>query len=306
MISLAEFVAKWDGKRITAPGGLGGECVDLANEAGLELYGFPHEWKNAIDWYNNFDAAHFDRVANNPNDANQLPPAGSFVVWGPGPQTGPNGQHIDLVISTGTQTFVGFDQNWPIGANAHHVVHSYAGILGWIVPKIAAPAPPPVAPPPPAPAPVPPAPTPPPMPAPVPEPVPAPVALPLPSPAPAPVPPAPAPVPTPAPESTAPPIPPGTPGAPPVVVIPPVVPEPPPVAEAGVTTSEWKLAIGYLAQGAAVGTAFVVAHAGGLLGQHWTIPADLLQLVVDLEFAGGGLVAAYAISRGIRKAGTGA
>lgn len=168
---------------------------------------------------------------------------------------------------------------------------------------LAAPAPAP--PPPPVPAPVPPAvvplPTPPPVVAPPVVPSPPVVNPPNPSPAPLPAPAPPvveqAPAPTPAPAPA--PVPP----APPIVVVPPVVPEPPIVAEQGVTTSEWKLAIGYVAQGAAVGTAFVVAQAGGLFGQHWVIPPDLLQLVVDLEFGLGGVVAAYAISRGIRKAG---
>jgi hypothetical protein len=129
-----------------------------------------------------------------------------------------------------------------------------------------------------------------------------------PTPAPAPVPaPPPVPVPDPVPTPT-PPAPPPTPDppAPPVVVVPPPVPEPPPVAEAGVSTSEWKLVVGYLAQGAAVATALLIAHAGALFGQHWVLPPDALQLVVDLEFSGAGLVAAYAISRGVRKAGTGA
>lgn len=283
MISLADFVAKWDGKRITAPGGIGGECVDLANEAGLELYGFPHEWKNAIDWFG-FDPAHWNWVRNDPKNLAQIPPAGALMVWGPDAQIGTNAfGHIDLVLSAGPQSFVGFDQNWPVGSFAHHQTHSYAGIIGWGIPILPAP---PAPPPPPAPVPAPP-----PVvvnPSPVPEPAPVPVPLPSPTPAPVVTPPAPVPAP------------------PPVVVVPPPVPEPAPVAEAGISTSEWKLALGYIAQGAAVGTAFLVAHAGALFGQHWTIPPDLLQLVVDLEFSGGAVVVAYAISRGIRKGGTGA
>jgi hypothetical protein len=125
-ISLDAFVAEWDGKRITAPGGIGGECVDLANEYILEVFGFPHEWKNALDWFG-ASPDKFDWVLNDPKNLTQLPPRGALMVWGPGPYTGPNGQHIDVVLSAGPQNFVGFDQNWPIGANAHHVVHDYVG-----------------------------------------------------------------------------------------------------------------------------------------------------------------------------------
>lgn len=145
---------------------------------------------------------------------------------------------------------------------------------------------------------------------------------PAPVPTPAPPPPAPAPAPTPAPEpppptpAPAPPQPPGptpipTPdpgGNPPVQnppvppVVPPDVPEPPIVAEQGVTTSEWKLALGFLAQAAAVGTADLVNVIGKAVWHtSVTIPPDLLQLLVSLEFAGAVAVAGYAVSRGIRK-----
>jgi hypothetical protein len=163
-MTLAEFVLKYDGVRITAPGGLGGQCVDLPNQLILDLYGYPHEWKNAIDWYNNADTAHFVVVANNPKDPTQLPPVGALMVWGQDSAigTGPYG-HIDVVLSAGTQNFVGFDQNWPAGAYAHHQVHSYAGILGWLIPRALLPVPVPPAPlpvPVPVPVPVPPAPLP--------------------------------------------------------------------------------------------------------------------------------------------------
>jgi CHAP domain len=137
-MTLDQFVAKYDGVRVTAPGGIGGQCVDLVNEYILEVFGFPHEWKNALDWFGT-DTAHFDWIRNNPTDLSQIPPRGSIMVWGPGPQTGPNGQHIDIVLSAGAQNFVGFDQNWPIGAYAHHVVHIYPGIVGWGICKVAAP-----------------------------------------------------------------------------------------------------------------------------------------------------------------------
>jgi hypothetical protein len=87
-------------------------------------------------------------------------------------------------------------------------------------------------------------------------------------------------------------------------VIAPPVPEPPPIAEAGVTTSEWKLALAYLAQGAAIGTADLVNIVSKAVWHvSVTIPPDLLQLVVNLEFAAGGVVGLYAVSRGIRKLG---
>lgn len=157
--------------------------------------------------------------------------------------------------------------------------------------------------------------TPPPPPAPAPkppDPIPAP---PVPVPAPPPVPlPTPTPTPAPAPEPS-----------PPPIVVPPItpapVPEPAPVAEAGVTTSEWQLVIRYVQQLLAVGTVAVFVKVSTLacplaaslftLGNacstfHPTIPSDLLSLIVGLEVTGAIGVAGYAVSRGVRKIGTGA
>lgn len=139
-----------------------------------------------------------------------------------------------------------------------------------------------------------------------------------------PVAPVPVPTPTPPPQPPAPPpttapvnpplvSPPPFKEVPPVASNPPVPPvdappepEPAPVAEAGITTSEWKLALGFLAQGAAIGTADLVnAVAQAVWHVSVTVPAPLLQLLVDLEFAGAFVGGAYIVSRGIRKFGTG-
>lgn len=185
--TLDEFVAKYDGKVVTAPGGLGGQCVDLANLYVQEVFSYPHEWKNAIDWWG-ATPDDYVWIRNDPTNLAQIPPRGSLMVWGPnsGVGTGALG-HIDVVLSAGPYTFVGFDQNWPIGAGAHHQAHSYAGVIGWGTPRalIPSPTPAPPIPPPPAPPPLP-EPSPPQPPAPVPEPAPAPAPKPIP---PAPIPP---------------------------------------------------------------------------------------------------------------------
>ena len=89
------------------------------------------------------------------------------------------------------------------------------------------------------------------------------------------------------------------------VVTTPDVPEPGVVAEAGVSTSEWKLALGYLAQAFALGTADAAnAVSEAVFHQSVSIPAPLLQALVNVEFAAAFVVASYVISRGVRKLGT--
>ena len=140
---------------------------------------------------------------------------------------------------------------------------------------------------------------------------PVPVPLPTPPPVPVPVPTPPVEVPpvavnpSPVPDPVAPP---AVPTPPPAPVVPPIpvpdVPVPAVVAEAGITTSEWALVVRYLYQLAAVGTVAVVTKVGALFGFHVTIPTDLLTLIVGLEVTGAIGVGTYAVSRGIRKAGT--
>lgn len=93
---------------------------------------------------------------------------------------------------------------------------------------------------------------------------------------------------------------------PPVVVSTPVaIPEPPIVAEAGVTTSEWKALLGFAVQGATLGTADLVnAISQAAFHVSVTIPPTLLTLIVNLEFAGAFVVGSYAVSRAVRKIGT--
>jgi hypothetical protein len=88
----------------------------------------------------------------------------------------------------------------------------------------------------------------------------------------------------------------------PITVTVPDVPEPPVVAEAGVTTSEWKLALGFLAQAfAAVTLDAVNAVAAAAFHASVNVPPALLDLAVKLEFAGAFVAGTYIVSRGVRK-----
>lgn len=74
--------------------------------------------------------------------------------------------------------------------------------------------------------------------------------------------------------------------------------EPAVVAEAGVTTSEWKLALGYLAQLAASYTA-----EAALKVAHISVDPSLASALGNFEVIGAIVAASYIVSRGIRKFG---
>lgn len=76
------------------------------------------------------------------------------------------------------------------------------------------------------------------------------------------------------------------------------VAEPVVVAEAGVTTSEWKLAIAYLAQLAAAYTAQAALSAA-----HVTLSPALASALGNFEVIGALVAASYVVSRGVRKLG---
>jgi hypothetical protein len=122
------FAAKYLGQRVTAPGGLGGECVDLINLWLDYAYHLPPVRANAADWRNDTIPGSI-WVVNGPMN---FPAAGSIVVWGESAEagTGPNG-HIALALYGDPLHFLSCDQNWPEGAPVSLRLHTYAGVKGW-------------------------------------------------------------------------------------------------------------------------------------------------------------------------------
>jgi len=78
------------------------------------------------------------------------------------------------------------------------------------------------------------------------------------------------------------------------------IPEPAAVAESGVTTSEWKLIVGYLIQLAAYGTTDAASQLG------LSIPSAVVSQLAQVEVLGLIAVAVYVIGRSVRKLGTSA
>lgn len=92
-------------------------------------------------WNINPDPSKYMKI---PYSAGVLPQTGDITVWGT--YMGQFG-HIDLVVDQiSNNGFRGSDQNWynsnsTVGSPAAYVNHTYAGVLGWFRPVVAAPKP---------------------------------------------------------------------------------------------------------------------------------------------------------------------
>ncbi len=131
MISFLAFMNQSLGKTLTAPGGLGGRCVDLINVYLMLCFGLPHVWLNAVDWQH-VSLAGWSWVPNGPSN---YPLDRAIVVWGatPAHAIGTDG-HIALSVDADASFLLTMDQNWPTGAPVQIVEHDYIGVLGWHTP----------------------------------------------------------------------------------------------------------------------------------------------------------------------------
>lgn len=128
-MQLLEFVSRYLGATVTAPGGVGGQCVDLCN-LWLDALGIPMVRRNAKDW-----AGGVPGMAWVANGAINSPPLGAVVVWVPkrNVMIDPNG-HVSIALIGDSMRFVSVDQNWPDGAPVSFTLHAYTGVAGWLVP----------------------------------------------------------------------------------------------------------------------------------------------------------------------------
>lgn len=122
------FAAKYIGQVVTAPGGDGGQCVDLANIWLAANRGTPPVRLNAVDWATTAIRS-WKWIANTPQNS---PARGSLVVWGQNAAVG-TGQygHIAIALTADSAELVTLDQDWPFGSPVALTLHSYEGVLGW-------------------------------------------------------------------------------------------------------------------------------------------------------------------------------
>lgn len=128
-MTYGEFLLKWSGKGIDFDGAYGFQCMDLAHKYAVDVVGkdIPSApaakdvWDRATTGYT--------KIANTPDG---VPQQGDIVIWGTA--VGPYG-HIAVFHTGDANSFVSFDQNWPVNSLCHLQNHNYKGVLGWLRPK---------------------------------------------------------------------------------------------------------------------------------------------------------------------------
>lgn len=128
-MTYTDFKNKYNGKGIDFDGYYGFQCMDLAHQYATEVVGKDFAPAPAAKdvWNQNIDG--YDKIPNTPDG---VPQQGDIVIWGTG--VGAYG-HIAVFDHGDANSFVSFDQNWPLGSLCHLQNHNYNGVLGWFHPK---------------------------------------------------------------------------------------------------------------------------------------------------------------------------
>jgi CHAP domain len=147
MINLNKFVEKYNNQYVDVDNAYGHQCFDLSarwiidNEWGTGYY---CQWtggvRDLIEHFNEIQGINRDAVEmtlNNPNDPNQLPPAGAVIVydWG-------RFGHVEIVVEARGDSMTTLGQNLGDGSgegygNRTQLVtnRQYDRILGWVSEK---------------------------------------------------------------------------------------------------------------------------------------------------------------------------
>ncbi len=147
MIAPTDLFNKYKGQTVGTNDSDTGQCVGWYNVGLKEQTGVLYPIQGAygacdILTANNTRPDILEQVTNNPNDMNQKPTPGDWVIWGGNlPGSGGYG-HVAMCMDTPPGQIVSADQNWG-GQTVHQVTHDWSYVIGWIHHKIPAPIVPP-------------------------------------------------------------------------------------------------------------------------------------------------------------------
>lgn len=131
MLTLDEFIAKYNSKGIDFDGAYGNQCMDLYRQYVKECIGGQQSAPvpSAKDVWETYNKDTFERIPNTPTG---VPSRGDVIIWGT--TLGVHG-HIAVFVEGNQNSFNSFDQNYPLKSPCHIQPHTYKGVLGWLKPK---------------------------------------------------------------------------------------------------------------------------------------------------------------------------
>lgn len=130
MITLQQFVDKYNGKLVDFDGKYSGQCVDLYRQYVKEVLELPQTPPvvGAKDIWTGVTNG-FEKIANTPTG---VPSVGDIMIWGS--KYGPYG-HVAIVTSADINRFTCFSQNDPSGTLCGYKNYlTYGPTLGWLHP----------------------------------------------------------------------------------------------------------------------------------------------------------------------------
>jgi hypothetical protein len=108
----------------------GGECVAWASFYSKNFLNVPVDIgnHNACDIFDAATEDYFDKIENTPDG---VPQEGDIVVWH-GWGSNPYGHIAVCSYTADVDSFISYDQNWPLGSNVHRQNHDYGNVRGWL------------------------------------------------------------------------------------------------------------------------------------------------------------------------------
>lgn len=131
-MTLNEFIAKYQNRKVDWDGAYGAQCVDLYRFYVHEVWGLTQTPK-VIGAYQIFDTLQSDIYNKNKKSVGEVPQAGDVITWNE--NYAKNG-HIGIVVSTEPGLMRVFEQNNPVGSGCVIGVHNYNNVIGWFRPII--------------------------------------------------------------------------------------------------------------------------------------------------------------------------
>lgn len=138
---------------LNVDGSFGAQCVDEALSWGMAV--FPgHSWSelfppvnSAKDMYEHYNPAFWDRVENDHNDPNQVPPQGAVAIFAASPEAGYTSTfenedgHCGVVDHADGQYIYLMQQDAGLNGGASMLrarAWRYTRLIGWLIPKVGA------------------------------------------------------------------------------------------------------------------------------------------------------------------------